>query len=147
VAADRASAPVATLTLLQAAFSHSAFSSTTDPPGAFRAVLTESVTGPLLITHTHNDKAVRVAYAVASRLARQVGSGLGDANDPYGGLGANGAVATDGVVEGELGGRDASYTFANRKVHNLRADRHISGHGDVRNDSVANAWLQAILTR
>ena len=147
MAADRASSQVATLTLLQAAFSHSAFSGTTDPPGAFRAVLTDSVTGPLLVTHTHNDKAVRVAYAVASRLARQVGSGLGDANDPYGGLGANGAVATDGVVEGELGGRDASYTFANRKVHNLRADQHISGHGDVRNDSVANAWLQAILTR
>jgi hypothetical protein len=143
-AAAAASTHIASLTLLQAAFSHTAFSSTATPPGAFRAVLDGRVSGPLVITHTHNDRAVRLAYALASRLARQVGSGLGDADDPYGGLGANGAVRTDGVAALSLGGPDTSYGFGPGKAYNLRADAHIRSHGDVRNPAVANAWLGAV---
>jgi hypothetical protein len=145
-AVAKASTPVASLTLLQAAFSHTAFSATFDPPGAFRTVLDGRVAGPVVITHTHNDRAVRLAYALASRLARQVGSGLGSADDPYGGLGANGAVRTGGVVPLTMGDADATYGFSTGKAHNLRADAHIGSHGDVRNRAVANAWLQAITT-
>ncbi len=43
---------------------------------------------------TAKDKAVGLAYPIASRLARQIASALGDANDPYGGLGRNGAQKT-----------------------------------------------------
>jgi pimeloyl-ACP methyl ester carboxylesterase len=146
-AAAKADTPVASLTLLQAAFSHTAFSSTFTPPGAFRAVLDGRVTGPVVITHTRNDRAVRLAYALASRLARQVGAGVGDKGDPYGGLGANGAVQTEGVVALTMGGADAGYAFSARKVYNLLADENIRNHGDVRNRAVANAWLQAVTVR
>jgi hypothetical protein len=144
--AAAAEVPVASVTLLQAAFSHRGFSGSTAPEGAFRRLLTRpQLVGPVVITYTHNDMAVRVAYAVASRLARQVGTGLGDAEDPYGGLGANGAVATAEVDLGTLGDEDARYRFAPRRITNLRADRYVSGHGDVRNRPVANALLQAML--
>jgi hypothetical protein len=101
--------------------------------------------GPVVVTHTHNDLAVLIAYAVASRLARQVGSGLGDAEDPYGGLGANGAVATAEADRDTLGGEETRYRFAPRRITNLRADQHVAGHGDVRNRAVANALLEAML--
>ncbi len=143
-AAKEADTPVSSVTLLQAAFSHTAFSGRSVPPGAFRAVLDGKVSGPLVVTHTHNDRAVRLAYALASRLARQVSARVGDRDDPYGGLGANGAVRTDGALALTMGDADATYSFTAGKVHNLRSDAHVSSHGDVRNPAVANAWLSAI---
>jgi esterase/lipase superfamily enzyme len=146
-AASGTQAPVASVTLLQGAFSHRGFSGSTIPEGAFRRMLTgPQLLGPVVVTHTHNDRAVRLAYAVASRLARQVGTGLGDAGDPYGGLGANGAVATVEVDTDVLGDEGARYRFAPRRITNLRADRFVANHGDVRNPAVANALLQAMLT-
>jgi pimeloyl-ACP methyl ester carboxylesterase len=146
-AASTTQAPIASLTLLQAAFSHRGFSGSATPAGAFRPLLIRpQLVGPVVVTHTHNDKAVLLAYAVASRLAGQASSGLGDADDPYGGLGANGAVATDEMDRGVLGDEQSRYRFAPRRITNLRADRRVSGHGDVRNRAVANALLQAMLT-
>lgn len=53
--------------------------------GYFRNVIAENkVTGPMLITHTGNDKAVGIAYAIASRVAGQTAAAVGDANDIYG---------------------------------------------------------------
>jgi len=49
------------------------------------------VAGPILITHTANDKAVGIAYALASRISGQTGAALGDATDVFGGIGRNGA--------------------------------------------------------
>jgi hypothetical protein len=145
-AAAASPVPVASLTLLQGAFSHRGFSASPAPRGAFRGVLTGGqLTGPVVVTHTHNDRAVRLAYAVASRLARQVAEGLGEAGDPYGGLGANGAVATAEADPGTLGDERTDYRFPARRITNLRADRFVSGHGDVRNPAVANALLQAML--
>jgi pimeloyl-ACP methyl ester carboxylesterase len=145
-AAAASEVPVASVTLLQAAFSHRSFSGTGAPEGAFRSLLTRpQLVGPVVVTYTHNDKAVLLAYAVASRLARQAGAGLGDADDPYGGLGANGAVATTEVDPGTLGNEETRYRFAPRRITNLRADRCVAGHGDVRNRAVANALLQAML--
>ena len=138
--------PIASVTLLQGAFSHRSFSGSGAPAGAFRGLLTRpELVGPVVVTHTHNDKAVLLAYAVASRLARQAGAALGDADDPYGGLGANGAVATEETDVGTLGDAATRYRFAPRRITNLRADRFVSGHGDVRNPAVANALLQAML--
>ncbi|MGA8557898.1 MAG: hypothetical protein WB685_00530, partial [Pseudolabrys sp.] len=39
-----------------------------------------------------NDKAVGIAYAIASRLSFDNANALGDENDVYGGIGRNGAV-------------------------------------------------------
>lgn len=144
-----ASAPstLATLTLLQAAFSHFGFSAQWEPQrtGHFRNVITnKTVNGPMLITHTGNDKAVGIAYAIASRIAGQAGAGVGDAKDTYGGIGRNGAQRTKEALNGELLDVGQAYTWQAGAMHNLRADRFISGHSDVTGRQVAHAILSAI---
>jgi hypothetical protein len=149
VAAARLDPPVASLTLLQAAFSHNGFAVPRDgrPVGAFRTVLTEHrVAGPVLVTHTRNDRAVGVAYPLASRIARQNNSGLGDRDDPYGGLGRNGAVATPEAVEGFLLAASGRYALTPGAVHNLRADDYISDHGAVTGPEVGHALGAAVST-
>jgi esterase/lipase superfamily enzyme len=148
---DPGHAPV-TLTLLQAAFSHNglsrAFDGTRD--GAFRTVLQDRrISGPVLITHTKRDRAVGIAYPLASRIASDNAAGLGDRKDPYGGMGRNGAQHTPEVDASvaELGDDRSSYAFSPGVVYNLRADRRIAHHGDVRNPAVANLVRHAVTTR
>src|SRR6185369_7988531 len=69
-----------TLVLLQAAFSHNSFAEHFDGPrdGFFRAVVASScVKGPIMITHTANDTAVGIAYALASRVSGQDAAAVG----------------------------------------------------------------------
>ena len=140
---------VGSLSLLQAAFSHNSFAKAWQPgrPGGFRRMVDEHrVSGSTIITHTRNDKAVGIAYAIASSIADQAASGLGDADSPFGGLGSNGAQHTPEADSGQaLQDVDASYHLAGGGIHNLLADRFVSGHGDVSNTRVANAVLQNIL--
>ena len=140
---------VGSLSLLQAAFSHNAFAKEWEPgrPGGFRRMVDEHrVSGSTIITHTRNDKAVGIAYAIASSIADQAASGLGDADSPFGGLGSNGAQHTTEADNGQaLQDVGATYHFAGGGIHNLAADRFVSGHGDVSNSQVANAVLQNIL--
>jgi hypothetical protein len=141
-----------TLSLLQAAFSHYGFAADWDGQGhagAFSRVVGDPacVTGPVLITCTKNDRAVGIAYAIASRLAGQVASALGDANDIYGGIGRNGAQRTADTVSAALLEVGDDYgSFAGGKLFNLKADPFIANHGDVRNAHVAHAVLSAIAT-
>ena len=101
-AADACGAEVqpASLVLLQGAFSHNGFAPKfrdggVEHVGFFRQVVeSRKVAGPIVITHTANDKAVGLAYAIASRVARQAASNVGDREDLYGGIGRNGAVRT-----------------------------------------------------
>ncbi len=145
-AATNITTPVESLTLLQGAFSHYGFTpdfAGSGHDGAFRGAVTNGrIHGPVVITHTHNDKAVRLAYAVASRLAGQAGSAVGDRNDRFGGIGANGSVGT-GAVEALLGDDSTHYDFAPGTIVNLNADRTVSGHSDVTNRAVANALAHA----
>jgi pimeloyl-ACP methyl ester carboxylesterase len=140
----------ASLTLLQGAFSHNGFSGGFPFGGAtnqgfFRAVVTErKIDGPIVVTHTANDRAVGVAYAIASRLAQQANADLGDAADVFGGIGRNGAVHTAESEAGNLLPPGERYSFRAGTVHNLRADRFVADHGDVTNPAVANALLGAI---
>ncbi len=140
---------VGSLSLLQAAFSHNSFAKQWQPgrPGGFRRMVDEHrISGSTIITHTRNDKAVGIAYAIASSIADQATSGLGDADSPFGGLGSNGAQHTPEADSGQaLQDVGASYHFAGGGIHNLLADRFVSGHGDVSNSQVANAVLQNIL--
>ncbi|MGI5148083.1 hypothetical protein ACQEVC_17180 [Plantactinospora sp. CA-294935] len=137
-------------TLMQGAFSHHAFAvdfNGRGENGLFRPLLADRrLTGPMLVTHTVNDRAVGLAYAAASRLARQAGAGLGDADDPYGGIGRNGALKTPEAVQPgvellEVGG---GYQFRPGRVFNLKADRFIRSHGDVSGQQVAYALYCAI---
>ena len=150
-AAATTNTALSSVSLLQGAYSHrglaAADPSAEMPQGAFRRALTSgALQGPMIVTHTHNDKAVGLAYAIAARLARQVAAGVGDAGDPYGGLGANGAVGTAEAVAGDLGDQNTTYAFQAGRVHNLRADRFVGNHSDVTNPAVANAVLAAITT-
>ena len=141
---------VHSMTLLQAAFSHFSFAEKYeggDGPGVFRKVVGERrVTGPLVITHTRNDKAVGVAYAVASRLARQVAQSVVDAHDKYGELGSNGAQATPEARSEEMHAAGTPYEFESGAVHNLRGNQFISGHSDVASDATAYVILSAAAT-
>jgi hypothetical protein len=132
------------LTLLQAAFSHNGlapkFDGKTD--GFFRKIVTgKKVRGPVLITCTKNDKAVGIAYPLASRLAGQNAAALGDENDVYGGIGRNGAVKTPEALKGALLAVQEAYDFIPGKIYNLNADAFIKDHSDVCGPQVA--WALA----
>ena len=139
--------PVASICLLQAAFSHYAFAKDWEHGrnGSFRDVLSrDRLTGPMIVTHTRNDRAVGIAYALASRLARQVASAIGDVRSRYGGLGSNGAQRTPEAEWADLLDAAHRYSFAQGKVYNLLADHYVANHGDVTGQAVANAVLAAI---
>lgn len=141
-------APVASMTLLQAAFSHYGFADNyhgTGKPGFFRGVVMDKkVAGPVVISHTRRDSAVGLAYALASRLAGQHASGLGDENDMFGGIGSNGAQDTPERVAGALLPPGTAYSFQPGRLHNLKGDAFISGHSDVANPATAWAILSAV---
>ncbi|MGZ4960775.1 MAG: alpha/beta fold hydrolase [Methylomonas sp.] len=148
-------ASIQTLTLLQAAYSHNGLASKFDGKhdGAFRSLLERAprpVSGPICITYTHNDKAVGIAYPLASRIAHDQAAALGDANDPYGGMGRNGAqhtkeAITDIVLTKTGAVKDGKpLTFENGKVHNIESSDYIADHGDVANHSVAYLTLTAV---
>jgi len=142
--------PIASVSLLQAAFSHYSFADDWEPgeDGLFRSVvLTHRISGPMIITHTKNDKAVGIAYAIVSRIAGQVAQAVGDKDDKYGGLGRNGAQKTPEAVEQTLlAVGDAGYDIQAGRLHNLLADAYISSHGDVAGPEVAYAVLSAVAT-
>ncbi len=147
--AGQATLKLETLTLLQAAFSHHAFDQRFDGShdGLFRTVITGGkVSGPVLITHTPNDQAVGLAYPIASLMAGQVASALGDRDDLYGGLGRNGAQKTPEASDGQLLAAGGDYEFQAGRVHNLSADAFITDHGDICRDEVAYAVLSAVAT-
>ena len=147
--ADAASSVhVNSMTLLQGAFSHYGFSNSYNEagnPGFFRRVLSDKlVLGPIVATHTRNDQAVGTMYPLASRLADQEASAIGDANDQYGGLGSNGARKTPEASDGLLEEVGFSYGFGSGKLFNLQADNVISGHSDICHPQTAYAFLSAV---
>lgn len=139
-----------TLTLLQAAFSHNGFAQKFDGKrdGFFREVVTmEKVSGPIIITHSVQDRAVGIAYPIASKLSDDDSAGLGGPDDRFGGIGRNGAQHTPESDDGSpLGPNDCVYSFQAGKIYNLNADSIIQGHSDIRRSEVAHALLCAIAT-
>jgi hypothetical protein len=139
--------PVASMTLLQGAFSHYAFARNWKPGhhGAFRDCLTGGrIDGPVLVTHTANDRAVGIAYALASRAAGQIAAAVGGPDDVYGGIGRNGALSTPEARTGSLLDVGGAYDLRPGVVHNLLADRFVSGHSDVTGPQVAHALRSAL---
>ena len=137
-----------TMSLLQAAFSHNGlsggFGESSKEQGFFRAIVDKKrISGPIIITHTKNDKAVGIAYPLASRIAGQNAAALGDQNDPYGGMGRNGAQSTkEADDQFTLGLPGTRYSFEKGKIHNISSDL-IKDHSDVRRIEVAYAILSA----
>lgn len=137
----------ATMTLIQAAFSHNGFADKFQPEGFFRQVVADQrVAGPILVTHTANDKAVGLAYPLASLVAGQNAASLGGPSDPFGGLGRNGAQNTSEAVNGTLAAVGAASAFEAGKIYNLNADKVITGHSDFCKPEVYYALLSAVAT-
>jgi hypothetical protein len=135
-----------TMSLLQAAFSHNGlsegFGEGHKEQGFFRSIMDEKrLSGPIIITHTKNDKAVGIAYPLASRIAGQNAAAMGDQDDPYGGMGRNGAQNTkEADNQFTLGLPGTRYSFEKGKIHNISSDL-IKDHSDVRRIEVAYAIL------
>jgi hypothetical protein len=142
---------VQTLLLLQAAYSHNGLSEDFDGRGGkgfFHDVLAgRKVAGPILITHSKKDRAVGLAYPLASRLNGDDAAGIGGPGDRFGGMGANGAQRVDNeradLVLLPVGG---SYDFktSGKRVFNLNGDTIISSHGDVARPETAYVLAKAM---
>jgi len=140
-----------TLLLLQAAYSHNGLARSFDPKepnksGFFHAVFdNHKVSGPILITHSRNDRAVGLAYPLASRLNGDDAAGIGDANDLFGGTGANGAQHVD-KAEIDLQPVGGNYDFktSGKLVFNLNGDKIIQSHGDVARPETAAVLAAAM---
>lgn len=136
-----------TMTLLQAAYSHNGLAHLYDGvhDGFFRTVVTaKKVKGPILITCSKQDTAVGIAYPIASLLSGVTAAALGDKNDPFGGMGRNGAQKTPEAVENALSPAGTKYQFNRENIFNLNGDNVITGHGDICRAEIASAILQAI---
>jgi hypothetical protein len=136
---------IRTMALLQTAFSHNGFSKA--KKGFFRSVVDQHrVNGPILVTYTKNDKAVGVAYPLASRINGDTTAAFGDENDEFGGIGRNGTQQMEQgeTVKGTLLASGANYAFAAGKFFNLEASSFIKGHGDVTGEQIAHAVRRAI---
>jgi hypothetical protein len=138
------------LVLLQAAFSHHGFAQRFDgkKDGFFRQVVANKmVGGPVVITCTRNDRAVGLAYPLASLIAGQAAAEIGDKNDLYGGMGRNGAQKTPEATDGTLLAAGGRYTFQAGTLYNLNADAVIKDHSDICKDEVAYALLTAVAAK
>ena len=139
-----------TLALLQGAFSHFGFAVnylSLGKNGGFRDVIGKpALTGNAIVTHSVHDMAVGWAYPAASALLGQVASGLAALN-PFGGMGADGAVTTPEAVFDTLGPVGQSYQALPAKmiVRNLKGDQFISGHSDITGQQVVYAFMSNVL--
>jgi hypothetical protein len=141
------------VTLLEAAFSHYGFSANaglSDDPaknvGFFRDVITAKISkGPLVATFSAMDTVVGHVYALASRVAGDNVRALGDANDPFGGIGRNGAQKTQESISGELHDVGDAYKYQIGVVNNLDGSNHlIVDHSDVTNERVTYAFASSV---
>lgn len=141
--------PVASLTLLEAAFSHYGFSAHAEragKPGFFRPVLDGNVVrGPLISTFSYQDTVVGKAYSIASRLAGDSVKAVGDKNDKFGGIGRNGAQQTAEVTQHVLQPVGGNYRYVQGTVNDIDGSGGgILNHGDVTNERVTYAFAAAM---
>jgi hypothetical protein len=136
------------LTLLEGAFSHFGFSADNGrgAAGFFRTVVANRIVkGPLIATFSAEDTVVGNAYAIVSRLAGDATRKIGDADDPYGGIGRNGALKTAEAVAMKLAAPGTPYDFKTGVVTSLDgSDGLIKDHGDVTNAHVTYAFASAV---
>jgi hypothetical protein len=136
------------ITLLEAAFSHYGFSPDAGDghAGFFRDVIGKNVCkGPMIATFSAMDTVVGHVYALASRLADDNLKAIGDANDPFGGIGRNGAQRTAESVSETLHDVGVAYNYKRGVVNNLDGSANlITDHGDVTNERVTYAFASVV---
>ena len=139
---------VESMTLLEAAFSHYGFSPNNGKgqAGFFRADRSSGCYRPACRTFSAQDTVVGKVYAIASRLAGAIMcKRLGTPNDPYGGIGRNGAQKTAEASSGTLHAVGASYQFHCSKIECLDGSGGlIRDHSDVTNSTVTYAFASVV---
>ncbi|NUP51067.1 MAG: hypothetical protein HOW97_27705 [Catenulispora sp.] len=145
--------PVSSATLIQGAFSHYGFARHWDGvhDGLFRTVLTGGrVIGPVVVTYSHHDEVLGIAYALASRIADQPDSALGPIGGPhdeFGALGANGALATpESAWTPMVAAGGQAYALLAGAVNNLESSAFIPSHSAITCTEVGMAIVGAINT-
>jgi hypothetical protein len=140
--------PVASLLLLQGAFSHWSFAHAQDnpfsSPGALNAYA-DRVHGPLVATHTVYDWAVGVWYPKASFLAQQDAEAV--VADRWGGMGSDGFQAVKPAEDQAMpahGGTSYGFTpgtfyriDAAAVISNTTGEPFAGAHSDIRKPPVA----------
>jgi hypothetical protein len=129
---DRRGANVSSFTLLQAIISHYAFApggGPGTPDAGALATVPRRVNGPVIVTHSENDKPAAVFYSTATRLLR-------DQDAPQQERGTIGALGHDGAQESRavqirLGPVGTAYAFEDNRIFNVDASHAISAHSDV----------------
>jgi hypothetical protein len=147
---------IATLLLLEAAYSHNGLAKNWDgngDDGSFRSVIAlPKIAGNTLITHSVHDTAVGIAYPLASKIMGQVASALiGGPNDKFGGMGRNGAQHTPEALDDTLlpVGQVYAPLPSGKTIRNLNGDGPspkptINDHSDVAKPEIAWAWLSSL---
>ena len=152
----------ATMTLLQAAYSHYGLApapppgAAARPVGAFRSVIEQKkVRGQIQITHSNHDWAVGAGYPIASAIMRQTAAFItvpSTAGSLWGGMGANGAQQTPESYDTDLLDGHipypppaASLPAPKRTIRNLNGNAFIGGHSDIKGPQVTWAFLQAFV--
>src|ERR1700750_2587515 len=144
---EPASSPVASLVLLQGAFSHWSFAHAQDnpfgSPGALNAYA-DRVHGPLAATHTVYDWAVGVWYPKASFLAHQDAAAA--VADRWGGMGFDGFQAVKPAEDRAMPAQGGtSYGFAPGMfyrvdaasvINNTAGESFAGAHSDIRKPQV-----------
>ncbi|MGW4700570.1 serine-threonine protein kinase [Streptomyces sp. NPDC004285] len=147
--------PVASVTLLQGAFSHYAFAARLphDPgrSGALRD-LQGRVRGPVVACYSRHDTALGVMYPLASRLANDSASlagpaeGLLGADDPrWGAIGHDGMQAVPGVVRLSLAEALRARVPGSGCV-SVDTAEVVRSHGDIRRPELAEVVVAASRT-
>lgn len=138
---------IKSMALVQAAFSQNGFSRSEQ--GFYRGVVdNHRVKGPVLITHTPNDRAVGLAYPIASRISGDKTMAFGDKDDLFGAMGRNGAQKMEAgeAVEGKLLSVGGAYTFKADTYFNLEASDFVKDHNDVKGPELGYLVRKCIAT-
>jgi hypothetical protein len=149
---DPGSSPVASLYLLQGAFSHFAFADSLpfDPGrgGALKGMAAR-VGGPLVASFSVHDLAVGKLYPLASLSSREDAAAVEDLLFRWGGIGNDGAQAVQ-ATEVDLGPVGATYPFQPGRFVNLNGNAVVNrggppagAHSDIFHPELVWAGLAA----
>jgi hypothetical protein len=146
-----AASPVASLCLIQGAFSHWSFAAAADNPFKFPGKLNgvaDRVHGPLVCTYSVHDYAVGQWYPRASFLSRQDDQAEADAASQWGGMGADGyqASSPNGDLDLLPAGKPYALTAgtfyradSSTIIANVKQSSFAGAHSDIQHPEVA--WL------
>ncbi|MFI8828016.1 serine-threonine protein kinase [Streptomyces sp. NPDC053431] len=136
---------VKSLTLIQGAFSHYAFAArlphAQDHGGSLRD-LQSRVDGPLVACHSQHDSALRVFYPLASRLARDDHSLIGQEDRRWWAIGYDGVQAVPGTLTRTLAAALRDGLPASGCI-SVDAAQVVSEHSDICHEELARLVARA----